>query len=415
MSAADEPRHPHTPTPRERSPLVDRLLMSGLDEYFAGRYERAIQVWSRVFFIDRGHARARAYIDRARTAMAESQREAEACGGAPDAELEVRSLIGTIGPEPARSSAPDSRPPIHGALAAMPRRAEAMTRPPTLPVVPVRRGAKRGRVAHALLVARRRSAAVRSGIHRRGAGSTGPVVAGVWRWSTLVAHRNPRRGLERGRSGTGPAVARSRSVRRGAQDAFHHRRRRSALARGECSAGKGTAGRCDGRGACGAAARPGTLRIRIAMRCPKCQYLGFDGHTRCRNCGYDLSLSSTADVAPPGPPTPGPPAPVTPVPNLPLRSEPSAREQARAAIRQRASGAAAAPVREAFDLPLFAAPGAEDVPVAPPPPAARPPLAVRRPVGDTPRPWAAEPTNLADEPETRARPVRVRSGRSAAS
>ncbi len=152
MSAADEPRHPHTPTPRERSPLVDRLLMSGLDEYFAGRYERAIQVWSRVFFIDRGHARARAYIDRARTAMAESQREAEACGGAPDAELEVRSLIGTIGPEPARSSAPDSRPPIHGALAAMPRRAEAMTRPPTPPVVPVRRGAKRGRVAHALLV-----------------------------------------------------------------------------------------------------------------------------------------------------------------------------------------------------------------------------------------------------------------------
>ena len=55
-------------------------------------------------------------------------------------------------------------------------------------------------------------------------------------------------------------------------------------------------------------------------------------------------------------------------------------------------------MREAFDLPLFAAPDAEDVPVAPPPPAARPPLAVRRPVGDTPRPWAAEPTNLADEP-----------------
>lgn len=26
------------------------------------------------------------------------------------------------------------------------------------------------------------------------------------------------------------------------------------------------------------------------MRCPKCQYIGFDSGTRCRNCGYEFSL-----------------------------------------------------------------------------------------------------------------------------
>jgi len=28
------------------------------------------------------------------------------------------------------------------------------------------------------------------------------------------------------------------------------------------------------------------------MKCPKCQYIGFDQSSRCRNCGYDFSLSS---------------------------------------------------------------------------------------------------------------------------
>jgi cytochrome c-type biogenesis protein CcmH/NrfG len=53
------------------------LLLAGLDHYFSGRYEQAIGVWTRVLFIDRGHARARAYIERARSAEAEQQRESE--------------------------------------------------------------------------------------------------------------------------------------------------------------------------------------------------------------------------------------------------------------------------------------------------------------------------------------------------
>ena len=32
------------------------------------------------------------------------------------------------------------------------------------------------------------------------------------------------------------------------------------------------------------------------MKCPKCGYLGFESVDRCRNCGYDFSLSPTADI-----------------------------------------------------------------------------------------------------------------------
>jgi hypothetical protein len=54
------------------------LLLAGLDQYFLGQYEQAINLWTRVLFLDRHHDRARAYIDRARSAQAELQRESEA-------------------------------------------------------------------------------------------------------------------------------------------------------------------------------------------------------------------------------------------------------------------------------------------------------------------------------------------------
>ena len=61
----------------DRDSQSDALLVEGLDQYFAGRYEDAIHIWTRVLFLDRSHARARAYIDRARTAIAERQRRSE--------------------------------------------------------------------------------------------------------------------------------------------------------------------------------------------------------------------------------------------------------------------------------------------------------------------------------------------------
>ena len=54
--------------------LDEQLLLAGLDHYFAAQYDQAVAVWTRVLFLDRSHARARAYIERARSAQAERQR-----------------------------------------------------------------------------------------------------------------------------------------------------------------------------------------------------------------------------------------------------------------------------------------------------------------------------------------------------
>ncbi len=62
---------------QETSSRIEELLLAGLDHYFSGQHELAISVWTRVLFFDRSHARARAYIERARGAIAERQREGE--------------------------------------------------------------------------------------------------------------------------------------------------------------------------------------------------------------------------------------------------------------------------------------------------------------------------------------------------
>jgi hypothetical protein len=76
----------HTSGPRRSEALpgaeddarIEHLLVTGLDHYFAGEFEAAINLWTRVLFLDRNHDRARAYIDRARSAQAEQQRISEA-------------------------------------------------------------------------------------------------------------------------------------------------------------------------------------------------------------------------------------------------------------------------------------------------------------------------------------------------
>src|SRR3954469_22844518 len=61
----------------DRDAKIEQLLLVGLDHYFAASYELAINVWTRALFLDRSHARARAYIERARSALAERQRASE--------------------------------------------------------------------------------------------------------------------------------------------------------------------------------------------------------------------------------------------------------------------------------------------------------------------------------------------------
>lgn len=62
---------------RDRDARIEELLVAGLDHYFSEQYELAINVWTRVLFIDRGHARARAYIERARSAIGERLRKGD--------------------------------------------------------------------------------------------------------------------------------------------------------------------------------------------------------------------------------------------------------------------------------------------------------------------------------------------------
>lgn len=73
-----DPRPAEALSGAERDARIEQLLLAGLDEYFAHRYEHAVNLWTRVLFFDRQHDRARAYIERARRAQAELQRESEA-------------------------------------------------------------------------------------------------------------------------------------------------------------------------------------------------------------------------------------------------------------------------------------------------------------------------------------------------
>jgi predicted transcriptional regulator len=72
------PRRAGAPSEATDEARIEYLLVTGLDHYFAGEFEQAINLWTRVLFLDRHHDRARAYIDRARSAQAERQRISEA-------------------------------------------------------------------------------------------------------------------------------------------------------------------------------------------------------------------------------------------------------------------------------------------------------------------------------------------------
>jgi uncharacterized RDD family membrane protein YckC len=151
------------------------------------------------------------------------------------------------------------------------------------------------------------------------------------------------------------------------------------------------------------------------MKCPKCGYLGFEDVDRCRNCGYDFSLTAAPDIpdltirrdtraltplddlslidsatVDPdkrmtdigadldrvfGAPEVAPPA--RPMEEQPLRQRPAA-----AAAVPAAAVSAAAPHRE---LTLFGPPIPDDEPLIKRPSPPRPPLAVRRATPEVPR------------------------------
>jgi uncharacterized RDD family membrane protein YckC len=116
------------------------------------------------------------------------------------------------------------------------------------------------------------------------------------------------------------------------------------------------------------------------MKCPKCGYLGFETSSRCRNCGYDFTLSSDPSSSLDLPLRPG--ASLGPLADLTLegREEPRVRETRQTRRVESHFEPYEPPPDGATDLPLFDDGAARlrdvtPVPAAPPP---RPPLSVRR-------------------------------------
>ena len=111
------------------------------------------------------------------------------------------------------------------------------------------------------------------------------------------------------------------------------------------------------------------------MRCPKCRYISFDAGDRCRNCGYEFSL--TVDVK---------------ALDLPIQTGDEAEgPYAEFSLNDRDTDRAPEPVpppppparkpsTTGFDLPLFTdrRGGNDDAPLVTPPAVPRAPLAVRK-------------------------------------
>jgi uncharacterized RDD family membrane protein YckC len=128
------------------------------------------------------------------------------------------------------------------------------------------------------------------------------------------------------------------------------------------------------------------------MKCPKCGYLGFAEIERCRNCGYDFSLSSAPSLPElplrlKGEGSPGAADGTSPgLDDLSLVSAPK-QDLDRVFMASSASQSATA----GRELPLFGSPVQDDEPLikrASPP---RAPLAVRRATPEVPRVRAEQP------------------------
>ncbi len=87
------------------------------------------------------------------------------------------------------------------------------------------------------------------------------------------------------------------------------------------------------------------------MRCPKCQYISFDNGDRCRNCGYEFSLTTTS--RPSDLPIQTGDEPIGPLVDLALEVSPPAGRREPAAVPDVVVPASPRPITGSFDLPLF--------------------------------------------------------------
>ncbi len=129
------------------------------------------------------------------------------------------------------------------------------------------------------------------------------------------------------------------------------------------------------------------------MRCPKCQYISFDSGDRCRNCGYEFSL--TSDPRELDLPIQTGDEPIGPLGDFALDVD-SRRTDHTPALAETISPPTR-PITSSFDLPLFKERRPTgDGQLATPAVGPRAPLAVRRSNPVAPRPSTRPPV---DEPE----------------
>jgi uncharacterized RDD family membrane protein YckC len=130
------------------------------------------------------------------------------------------------------------------------------------------------------------------------------------------------------------------------------------------------------------------------MKCPKCGYLGFEDVQRCRNCGYDFSLSSTTHI--PDLPIRSTLAEPQPLVDLTLLDKALAPPLAPAGRTSATEVAGARSAGTSGELPLFQSSAADDVPLITKPSPPRTPLAVRRSTPDVPRLRTEQRTPMLD-------------------
>ena len=302
-------------TGAEDDARIEQLLVTGLDHYFAGEFEAAINLWTRVLFLDRNHDRARAYIDRARSAQAEQHRVSEA--------LVHQGLEAFDRGEVARARALLSDALDQGAshdlalgvLGRIDRLDVGQTRSP-------RRAAadrQAPRPAEEASVGNTRSGSAarcrhvdRPGLGRDARGRGRALLrhalnlAGFWPGAAPVADR-PFTATVDARAAAGPA-ARGELPGAGARPLFASGKLRDALRavdrvpvgdslrqdadrlRGEIQRELLAVASAEASPAISHQPTGATTR----MKCPKCGYLGFETTDRCRNCQYDFSLAPFA-------------------------------------------------------------------------------------------------------------------------
>lgn len=134
------------------------------------------------------------------------------------------------------------------------------------------------------------------------------------------------------------------------------------------------------------------------MKCPKCDYVGFEDGDRCRNCGYEFSLADQPGDALAAPRS---------VKADAIDELRPAHPSGRSIDLDRIIGAPEPAPRASAELPLFnhRAEPADEGPLVGPAAPPRPPLAVRRQAPQSPRlrPRAAPPSSDLDlQPEDSA-------------